>query len=108
MRKILEKQPELKPKRTFRGTVNASNRNSDVLNASEHSVRDKDSSRNTDVFFSEFTRNDNIRIHALNPSDRKGSDVPVPLFPPVRVSLQRGERADYLSEFSRVSCMWRR
>ena len=63
-------------------------------------MRDKDSSRNEDGIFSDFTGNDSI--HALNPSDGKGSDVPGPLFPPVRVSLQRGERADYLSEFSRV------
>ena len=41
-------------------------------------------------------------MHALDSSARKVSYVPTPVFPLARVSLQPGERADYLSEFTRA------
>lgn len=47
-------------------------------------------------------------IHALYPTEGRGSDVPLDAFPLVRVSLLRGERGIYpsLLELSAVTRDW--
>ena len=95
---IYEEQCELKPDPDQVGAVNASDKSPIVSNAETGSASSKDSKESGDKIFSD-AENVRNRIYALNPSTRYYSDSPVPVFPPERVCLVRGERADCLSEF---------
>ena len=55
------------------------------------------------VFFFSDPDRSHVSIHALDSSAREDTyDFPVSVFPPNRVRLCQGERADYLSEFTRA------
>ena len=98
---IYEEQCELKPDPDQVGAVNASDKSPIVPNAETGSAISKDSKESGDEIFSD-PEDVRSKIYALNPSTRYNSDSPVPVFPPKRVCLVRGERADYLSEFTRA------
>ena len=101
MNSIYEEQRELKPDPDQVGAVNVSDKSPIVPNAETGSASSKNNKESGDKIFSDP---ENVRntIHALNQSTRDDPDVPVPVFHPKRVCLVRGERADYISEFTRA------
>ena len=65
------------------------------------STSSKDNKESGDKIFSDL-ENVRDRIYTVHSSKRQDSERPVPVFPPARVCLVRGERADFLSEFTRA------
>ena len=82
-------------------TAHASSRNLPVLNAGKKSAKIiSDLKIGVGDDFPDPKGNDTI--YALDAPGGEDSDTPTPVFPPARVLLSNGERADYLSEFLRA------
>ena len=95
---IVERHREIKPNQTPSRTVNACKCDSVVLNAVGHTEQRSGLGMCTGGDFSNSTVSDSINV--LAPSENRSSDVSASVFAPVCVSLLRGERADYLSEYT--------
>ena len=102
--KIIEKQSgdDIDPKVV--GTADVSSRNLPVLNAGKQSANIISSSKIGGGDDLPDPKGNVIiyAIYALDAPARKQSDTPISVFSPARVLLSNGERAHYLSEYSRA------
>ena len=99
--RIVENQAAFNPKPYKAGVTNASGSKSLVFDAEHQSAKGRNSKSVSRIFFSEpeLIRD---RIFAIQSPVREGLETSAPVFPPSPVRLRRGERADFLSQFTRT------
>ena len=83
------------------GRINASGSKPLVFDAELQSAKGSNSKSVGRIFFSdsELIRD---RIFAIQSPVREGLETSAPVFPPSPVRLRRGERAEFLSQFTRA------
>ena len=98
---IVEKQTVFNPKPDKVGGINASGSKPLVFDAELQSAKRRNSKSVVRIFFSdpELIRD---RIIAIQSPVRNRPETSAPVFPPSPVRLRRGERADFLSQFTRA------